>query len=281
MMSVRYAAWATVMSNKQRIQLQPAYVIHQRPYRDSSALLEVFSESFGRCALVAKGIKRPKSKLRGLLQPFQPLLLSWISKSELGTLTDAELFQQPIQIKPKYLASAFYLNELILYLLHRDDPHDELFHSYHRAINNLQQLTGDNAEDLLWQANLRQFELILLQSIGYGLVLDHDVRSQSPIDVDAWYDYWLDHGPVKINVDATDIRGIKVSGAALHMLSDQAVLREHTRQADTVSISLYKEAKRLLRTVLDHHLGSKTLHSRSLIVNAQSTAQAIDSALVK
>jgi len=269
------------MSNKQRIQLQPAYIIHQRPYRDSSALLEIFSESFGRCALVARGIKRPSSKLRGLLQPFQPLLLSWISKSELGTLTDAELFQQPIQIKPKYLASAFYLNELILYLLHRDDPHDELFHSYHSTINNLQKMSGGDAEELLWQSHLRRFELILLQSIGYGLVLDHDVRTQSEIDANGWYDYWMDHGPVRIEADTTDIRGIKVSGATLQMLSDHAVLLEHSQQADAMSVSLYREAKRLLRTVVDHHLGSKVLHSRSLVVNAQSAALSTDSALVK
>lgn len=269
------------MSNKHRIQLQPAYIIHQRPYRDSSALLEIFSESFGRCALVARGVKRPKSKLRGLLQPFQPLLLSWISKSELGTLTDAELFQQPVLIKPKYLASAFYLNELIQYLLHRDDPHDELFHSYHNTINNLQQLSGSEGEDLLWQSHLRQFELNLLQSIGYGLVLDHDVSTQSQIDANSRYDYWLDHGPVRIETEANEIRGVKVSGATLQMLSDHTALREYSRQADAVSVQLYKEAKQLLRTVVDHHLGSKVLHSRSLVVNTQSTIQSTDDALME
>ncbi|WP_455219450.1 DNA repair protein RecO [Kaarinaea lacus] len=281
MMSAHYAAWAIAMSNNQRIQLQAAYIIHQRPYRDSSALLEIFCENFGRCALVARGIKRPKSKLRGLLQPFQPLLLSWVSKSELGTLTDAELFQQPVQIKPKYLASAFYLNELIQYLLHRDDPHDELFHGYHNTIINLQQLSGGKDEDLLWQSYLRQFELVLLQSIGYGLVLDHDVSTQSPIDVNSWYDYWLDHGPVKISSEAEEIRGVKVSGATLKMLSDYAMLREHAQVTDADSVLLYKQARQLLRTVLDHHLGSKVLHSRSLVINAQSTAYSTDNALIK
>jgi DNA repair protein RecO (recombination protein O) len=280
MMSVHCVAWAMMMSDKHRVQLQPAYIIHQRPYRDSSALLEIFSESYGRCALVAKGVKRPKSKLRGLLQPFQPLLISWIGKSELGTLTDAELFQQPIQIKPKYLASAFYLNELILYLLHRDDPHDELFHGYHSTMTKLQQLSGSETDGLLWQSHLRLFELMLMQSIGYGLVLDHDVRTQSPIDINSWYDYWMDYGPVKIEAETTDIRGVKVSGATLQMLSDRAVLFEHSRQANPVTLSLFKEAKRLMRTVVDHHLGSKVLHSRSLVVNAQSTSQSTDSALI-
>lgn len=280
-MSAHYAVWAMAMSNKQRIQLQPAYIIHQRPYRDSSALLEIFSETFGRCALVAKGIKRPSSKLRGLLQPFQPLLLSWVSKSELGTLTDAELFQQPVQINPKYLASAFYLNELIQYLLHRDDPHDELFHSYHNTIISLQQLSGSGDEDLLWQSHLRQFELILLQSIGYGLVLDHDVSTQSSIDANSWYDYLLDHGPVKFTTDADEIRGVKVSGATIKMLSDQALLREYGQKTDEMSVLLYKEAKQLLRTVVDHHLGSKILHSRSLVVNAQSIVKSTDNALIK
>ncbi len=271
MMNAHCVVWVMVMSNSRRVQLQPAYIVHQRPYRDSSALLEIFSEAYGRCALVAKGVKRPKSKLRGLLQPFQPLLLSWSSKSELGTLTDAELFQHPVQIKPKYLASAFYLNELLLYLLHRDDPHDELFHSYHRTIINLQGLNGDESEDLLWQLYLRQFELTLLQSIGYGLVLDHDVRNQSPIDSAGWYDYWLDHGPVRIEQDTSDIRGVKISGATLNMLANFGSISDPERLTDENSRPLYQEAKRLLRTVVDHHLGSRVLHSRSLAVNVQIT----------
>ncbi|WP_455209029.1 DNA repair protein RecO [Kaarinaea lacus] len=258
------------MTNRQRIQLQPAYILHQRAYRDSSALLEIFSENYGRCALIAKGVKRPRSKLRGLLQPFQPLLLSWVSKSELGTLTDAEHLQQPALIKPTYLPSAFYINELVLYLLHRDDPHDELFQCYHDTMSNLQRLSGSAHEDLLWHAHLRQFEIILLQSIGYGLVVDHDVRTQSAIAASEWYDYWPDHGPIKCEADSGEVRGVRISGATLHMLANPKLLQEKSQQTDAGTRSLFKEAKQLLRTVLDHHLGARVLHSRSLMTNLQT-----------
>lgn len=279
MTSVRCAVWGITMSNKQRLQLQPAYILHQRPYRDSSALLEIFSEHYGRCALVAKGVKRPRSKLRGLLQPFQPLLLSWLSKSELGTLTDAEQYQKPALIKPRYLPSAFYMNELVLYLLHRDDPHDELFQCYHNTITNLKNLTGTSSEDLLWQAYLREFEIGILQSIGYGLVLDHDVRTQSAISERDCYDYWPDHGPMKSDPHSSDIRGVRVSGATLNLLSDPKLLREKSQHSDVATRTLFKEAKHLLRTILDHHLGYRVLHSRSLMTNLQAGKQGLAKSL--
>ncbi|HEY5603958.1 MAG TPA: DNA repair protein RecO [Gammaproteobacteria bacterium] len=259
------------MSSKQRVLLQHAYILHQRPYRDSSALLEIFSENYGRCALIAKGVKSPRSKLRGLLQPFQPLLLSWISRSELGVLTGAEHYQAPVLIKPKYLPSAFYLNELVFYLLHRHDPHDDLFQSYHDTVTRLRCLSGAANEDLLWQAHLRQFEIVLLRSIGYGLVLDHEVRTQSAIVVSDWYDYWPDHGPVKSEPHGGDFRGVRVSGATLTMLSNPLLLRENSRHTDAATRSSFKEAKQLLRTVLDQHLGSRVLYSRSLMAKPQSS----------
>jgi len=261
------------MINSRRIQLQPAYILHQRPYRDSSALLEIFSEHYGRCALIAKGVKRPQSRLRGYLQPFQPLLLSWISKSELGTLTDAELYQPPALVKSKYLPSAFYLNELVLYLLHRDDPHDDLFRCYHDTIINLQHLSGQSEDDLLWQAHLRYFEIMLLQSIGYGLVLDHDVRTQAAIKPAEVYEYLPDHGPTKSDPSSSDLRGVKVSGATLNLLSNAQLLIEKSRDNEPATRSLFKEAKHLLRTVLDHHLGHRVLHSRSLMINTQTAKQ--------
>ena len=258
------------MSNVQRVQLQPAYIIHQRPYRDTSAIVEVFSEAHGRHALVAKGLKRPKSKLKGLLQPFQPLLVSWVGKSELGTLTDAELFSRPATIKAQYIPSAFYLNELILHLLLRDDPHDDLFATYHQTLLNLQQLTGEQVDELRWQAYLRMFELALLQSIGYGLVLDHDVDSHMPINAGHNYDYIIDHGPVRVNDNTLQRDAVEISGATLLMLSDEKRLLAKSQQADEATKVLFREAKRLLRTIIDFHLGHKTLHSRVLFANIPS-----------
>jgi DNA repair protein RecO (recombination protein O) len=261
------------MTNVQRILLQPAYIIHQRPYRDTSAIVEVFTESHGRHSLVARGLKRPKSKLKGLLQPFQPLLLSWVSKSELGTLTDAELFSRPVTIKAKYLPGAFYLNELIMHLLQRHDAHDDLFATYHQTLKNLQQLNGEPADELRWQAYLRMFELALLQSTGYGLVLDHDVDSNLPIDTSIRYEYIVDHGPVRDYDKSLQRHAVGISGAALLMLADEKRLLAICQQTDEASRELFRDAKRLLRTVIDFHLGHRTLHSRVLFANIAANEQ--------
>jgi DNA repair protein RecO (recombination protein O) len=268
------------MTSFSRAHLQPAYVIHQRSFRDSSAIVDIFSEAFGRRSLVAKGIKRPKSKLRGLLQPFQPLLISWTGKSELGTLTDAELYSRPVKMNAKYIPSAFYLNELITNLIHKHDPHSDIFVSYHNTLDNLQQLSGQEDDELLWQAYLRRFEIVLMQSSGYGLVLDHDVATQKNIDANKLYDFVLDHGPINVEHVHSQVpyseapnlerRGIEISGTALLMLADENQMLNLSRQNDNVSRQLFKEAKRLLRTVIDYRLGHKTLHSRVLFANGIS-----------
>lgn len=255
------------MTNIYRVQLQPAYVLHQRAYRDSSAIVEVFSEEYGRRSLVAKGLKRPKSKLKGVLQPFQPLLISWGGKSELGTLTDAELYSPAVAVPPKYLPAAFYLNELLLKLLHKDDPHADIFQVYHETLNQFRRLSEDNSNELLWQASLRQFELALMQSIGYGLVLDHDVVTQRQIMPQVQYEYILDHGPVPIDQAHVSQGGISLSGQALLMLANYQRMTETAQKSDDQAKQLFKEARRLLRAIIDSHLGNKNLHSRELFIS--------------
>jgi len=255
------------MTNYSRVQLQPAYVLHQRPYRDTSAIVEIFSEAYGRHALVAKGLKRPKSKLKGLLQPFQPLLISWVGRSELGTLTDAEIYSHSIAMKSKYLPGAFYLNELLLKLLHKDDPHSDIFVSYHNTLDQFRHLSGDENDELPWQACLRRFEIELMQSIGYGLVLDHDVVSQQPVKQEAQYEFILDQGPVMVGQAHTVEGVLLVSGSTLLMLSDPSRMMSVAQQNDERSRKLFKEAKRLLRAVIDYQLGNKSLHSRELFAN--------------
>ena len=255
------------MTNYSRVQLQPSYVLHQRPYRDTSAIVEIFSEAYGRHALVAKGLKRPKSKLKGLLQPFQPLLISWVGRSELGTLTDAELYSHSVAMKSKYLPGAFYLNELLLKLLHKDDPHGNIFVSYHNTLDKFRQLSGDESDELMWQAHLRQFEIELMQSVGYGLVLDHDVKSQLPVKPDAYYEFILDHGPVMIDQAGAEEGVLVVTGGTLLMLSNHSQMMAVAQQNDGQSRQSFKEAKRLLRAVIDYQLGNKSLHSRELFAN--------------
>ena len=255
------------MTNYSRVQLQPAYVLHQRPYRDTSAIVEIFSEAYGRRALVAKGLKRPKSKLKGLLQPFQPLLISWVGRSELGTLTDAELYSHSVAMKSRYLPGAFYLNELILKLLHKDDPHGDIFVSYHNTLDMFRHLSGGESDELPWQACLRRFEIELMQSIGYGLVLDHDVVNQLPIKPDARYEFMLDHGPVIRDPLQAEGGVLVVSGHTLLMLSDPSRIMAMAQQDNEQHRQYFKEAKRLLRAVIDYQLGNKSLHSRDLFAN--------------
>ncbi|MGD8572903.1 MAG: DNA repair protein RecO [Gammaproteobacteria bacterium] len=256
------------MSDQHRIYLQPSYVIHQRPYRDTSALLEIFSEHHGRCALVARGVKRPNSKLRGLLQPFQPLLLSWVSRSDLGTLTNAELYEHPRQLNTRFLPSAFYLNELIHYFLHRNDAHEALFNRYHTTLRQLQSLAGREHDDLMLQVILRRFELELLKAVGYALVLDLDVKSQSSIESGSFYEYQVGYGPVRIVDQSGEEHGVRISGATLLGLADDRQLLAKIQQPDDDLRRILKEAKRLLRCVIDYHLGHKTLHSRELVAGA-------------
>ncbi len=119
------------------VTLQSAYVLHHRPYRESSLLLEVFSRDYGRVGLVARAAKRPRSPWRGTLQPFRSLLLSWTGRGELMTLADAELTESGPFLRGRGLLSGFYMNELVMRLLQRHDPHPALFEAYRSALKGL------------------------------------------------------------------------------------------------------------------------------------------------
>jgi DNA repair protein RecO (recombination protein O) len=231
-----------------RVQNHPGFVLHARDYSETSLLLEVFTRHYGRLGLLAKGARRPSSRVRGLLKPFQPLMLSWSGRGELPVLTGAEVDGQDSAIAGSAIYCGFYLNELLVRLLHRDDPHERLYDAYREALAALA-LTKET------EAVLRTFEKCLLGDIGYGLVLDRDVGTNAPIEPDAWYDYVPERGPVRLaNPDVGRAHGVVVRGACLSalagdMFSDPVVLRD---------------AKRLMRTVLAHYLGDKPLHSRKL-----------------
>jgi recombinational DNA repair protein (RecF pathway) len=127
-----------------RVELEPAFVLHNRAYRETSLIVEVFGRHTGRFALVAKGVRRPKSRLRGMLQSFHPLLLSWSGSGELGLLTGAEPDGYMRPLAGKALFSGLYINELLMRLMHRHDPHPELFHFYREAIESLNQAPGND-----------------------------------------------------------------------------------------------------------------------------------------
>lgn len=242
-----------------RISLESAYLLHQRPYQDSGLLLEVLTLNHGRIGLVARGVRKPKGRWQSLLQPFVPLLLSWSGRGELGTVTDAEMSGTPHPLKGQVLLSSFYINELLTRLLHRHDPHPELFDYYHTLLNQLS-LLGDGADARQQlQQLLRLFEKQLLQEIGYGLVLDHDVASGDAIEADANYSYRLGEGPVLVADGVNDsllIRGHSLLALAAGRVEEVEVLRD---------------AKRLLRAAIEQQLGGRPLHSRQLLMDLQRT----------
>lgn len=227
-------------------QLQPGYLLHQRAYRDTSLLLEVFTPEHGRFGLVARGARAPKSRNRGLLQLFQPLLLSWIGRAELGTLTGVESNGAAPRLLGATLYSGFYLNELMMRLLQRLDPHPELFMAYADALQGLQHAT---------ERPLRLFEKRLLETLGYGLLLDHVADSGEPVEADALYRYELETGPVAV-VQAP------AHGLCLHGSSLLSLAADQLQDAQSLS-----ECKRLMRAALGLYLGERKLKTREVFAS--------------
>ncbi len=230
----------------ERVELQPAYILHQRPYRNSSRLLEVLSRGHGRFGMVARGVAGRRSRLQGRLQLFRPLLISWQSRGDLATMRSAEPDGMPLALSGAALMSGFYLNELLLRLTGRHVVSPELFDSYHRTLNRL-------AADGVNQEALRVFECRLLEELGYGMILDHDVQSGRPIQPDACYCYHIERGPVEV-VAQKDSSGLRVTGSSLLALAAGELRDERS----------LKEARRLMRLVLNHYLGDRPLRSREL-----------------
>jgi DNA repair protein RecO (recombination protein O) len=234
-------------SSAVRVALQPSYVLHARPYRDNSALLEVFTAEQGRISLVARGARR---RTRGgssgaLLQPFTPLLLSFSGRTDLKNLGATESAGPPQVLRGERLFSGLYLNELLVRLLHRHDPHPQLFAAYGAT---LEALAGSEPLDDI----LRQFEFTLLGELGYGFSLDIDGLSGEAVLPDHWYHYHPDWGLVARGAGA-DAAQPAFAGAELLAMA-ACGFGGQARGA----------AKRLLRQVLAVHLGEAPLRSREL-----------------
>jgi DNA repair protein RecO (recombination protein O) len=234
------------MSSGQRIQQQPALLLHHRPFRDSSLLLDLFTRDHGRLVLVARGARGAKSRWRGVLRPFMPLSVCWWLRSDLGTLTGAEIDGKPISLSGDCLLSGYYLNELILNFLHRHDPQPEIFTAYSQTIDSLA-ASQDPAP------SLRHFEMELLRLLGYGLLFEHESGSEAVLEPAANYDYRPEQGPVRVSRDAGNM---VFTGAALIGIREQ-------RFADS---AILQDAGRLLRQLIAFHLGGKELKSRKVLV---------------
>jgi DNA repair protein RecO (recombination protein O) len=229
---------------------QPAFVLHTYPYRETSLIVEAFTELSGRVAMVARGAKRPRSELRGVLQAFQPLALSWAGTGELKTLIKAEWRGGLPLPGGSALLCGFYLNELLLKLIPREDPHPALWQHYASTLRALATDTAPAAQ----AAALRRFEVRLLAELGYALPLTHDVDTGAPIAAGERYHYTFDRGPRLVVAEPHDRRPV-VRGATLIALATE-------RYADA---DIAAEAKRLIREILDHYLDERRIFSRRVV----------------
>lgn len=228
-----------------RVEGQAAFIVHGRAYRESSLLLECLTPDHGRIGLIARGVRRERTRMpRGLLQPLQPLRLDWIARGELGTLTGAEAAGLPLSFRGECLLAAMYLNELVLRLLGRGDPQPAVFDDYAACLARL--AAGDAVG---W--TLRRFERDLLAHAGYALVLVFRGDDASAVEAEADYAYDPEAGPLPWYGQPGALR---VSGASLLALAeDRAPPAEQLEQL-----------RRLMRVVIRHHLGGGTLHAWSM-----------------
>lgn len=232
------------MTHHARVSLEPAWILHHYPYRDSSLLLEVFSSAYGRIGLIARGARSARSRWQNQLQMLRPLLLSWNMRGELGTLTGVDSRGVIDTFQGRQVLCACYLSELLMRLLTRHDPHPELFVAYEQAL-----LTLGTAEE----QSLRLFEKRLLQGLGYGLLLDCEYESGEVIDPDGLYEYRMEKGPTK-SPRAAD-NGVFLRGASLLALHHD----------DLQDPQACREVKTLMRTALALYLGERPLRTREVL----------------
>lgn len=241
---------ATVSTHRQ--DNQPVYVLHTYPFKETSLVVELFAREFGRVATTAKGARRPRSAMRGLLQAFQPMLATWSGKLELKTLHSLDWNGSLLLLQGEALMCGFYLNELLLRLLPREDPHETLFEYYADTLKTLA-----TNQDLA--TTLRRFELKFLQELGYAIPLTLDVNAM-PIAATQHYRYEAEHGAYALRnaMNGYD-NGVQLSGQTLIDMANDDYSHSQTKQ----------QSKQLMRYLLAHYLGDKPLHTRQLLIDLQ------------
>ena len=230
------------MRTARQVWLAPAYVLHQYAYRDTSRIVEVFSSDHGRLTLFARGANGPKSAVRGVLRPFQRMLVSWSGKGEACQLVSAEIDGPVTSLAPSRLMSGFYLNELLLKLTERCDPHPEIFFSYAWCVQAL-------CDGEIEEPTLRRFEKRLLNDLGYGLELAK-TGDGVPVKPDAYYRFALQSGPQPCVAEAPGaVYGQSLADLQAESFGDARSLRD---------------AKRVLRAAIDACLDGRSLKSREV-----------------
>jgi DNA repair protein RecO (recombination protein O) len=227
---------------------QPVFVLHTYPFKETSLVVELFSRDFGRIAAVAKGARRPRSAMRGMLQAFQPLQATWSGRAELRNLHGLEWGEGLLLLQGEALMCGFYLNELLLRLLPREDPHEALFEYYTQTLRRL-------ADGEVLAPTLRRLELRLLQELGYAVPLRQQLDGTQVLS-EQDYSYQAEDGPQPPNCAGT---GVQLRGKTLlDMAADD--------YSDPLTL---QQSKLLMRMLLSHHLGDKPLHTRQLLMDLQ------------
>jgi DNA repair protein RecO (recombination protein O) len=232
-----------------RIAIQPAYILHHRSYRETSLLIDLLTEEYGRIALIARGVRTQRSPLRSLLQPFTPLLVSWQGKSDLMTLTSVEARSAPLQLHGDCLLSGFYLNELLVRVIQKNDPHPQLYTIYQQTLLELQ-------SNILDQKVLRLFEKKLLAELGYGVQLQYDFVTGKVILAEQFYQYFPEQGFTLCAEQALHNQP--------HVFLGKSLLAFANEQLDDRDV--LRDAKRLMRMLLSAILGTQQIHSRKLFI---------------
>lgn len=259
---------ATVSAKQPRVHDEPAYVLHSHDWSESSLILEVFSRQHGRVALVAKGVKKPSSQFRPVLLPLQPLRLSWGGDAEVRTLKSAHWQGGHLMPRGEALLSGYYLNELLLKLLARDDPHPAVFDVYAQAALALATESAPTA------AVLRAFELLLLREVGFLPSLDEEGASLQALRPEARYHLQPEFGlALQGEGEALGCPGaqwLAVQQALYCVQPFQALLA--VCADDTGAL------RTALRGLLHYHSGVRVFRTRQWMVEVQQlgTAQGAD-----
>ena len=239
---------------------EPAFVLHSYPFRETSLIIEAFTRNFGRIAMVARGARRPRSVLRGVLLAFQPLQLSWGGKAELRTLHKAEWQGGLPQLQGRALLCGFYVNELMLKLLAREDPHEDLFETYRATFTAL--ANGGDLETIL-----RAFEQRLLKEAGYALTLDRDAATGEAITASNTYYYLIERGPVRVNGSGLHAAEPGHANENRLELAGQTLL--DMARDDYTNPATLQQSKALMRVLINHCLGNQILNTRQLLKDMQ------------
>lgn len=233
---------------RQRIDDAAAFLLHAYPFSETSLIVEVFAREHGRLALLARGARRPRSTLRGVLMAFQPLELGWFGGGEVKTLAKAEWIGGMSFLSGSALLLGYYLNELLLKLLPREDAHAQLYDAYAAALQALSRGATETVE-------LRRFEQALLAELGYGLTLTHDAEGL-PLDAGRQYRYQIERGAVGAEDEGA---GLLLSGKTLMDMAND----------DFTDGRTLAEAKQLMRHLLSHYLNGQALQTRRVFIDLQ------------